>query len=369
MGIPTHLEGNDITTNAPATNRTDFYLIPLFRFQYQWSRTQQLSIAYTGTPTEPTFQQIQPVPDYSNPQNPIFGNPNLGPSFTHTITTRYNNYFPNSRFNISANVVTSLYKDQIITDNVYLTSIVPSTRLVGSVLTTTLVPITTNQTYYFNYSGGKSALANYNISKQFSDRAYNLTLNGTVNYGYNYGQSGGELFHSTSWDINNRFGPRINPNTTLEINPYVSYEINRLFYTISPPGALSTNYEKTALGLEGKFYLLNDKTFTIEYNLTKNYVDGISANLTKNPFVANAYIEKEFFKRKNGQLRISAFDIFDQNNFITRTSTASGYTDTRSNALSRYFLVSFILNLQKWTGTPTRNGRQMQRRGDGSFIY
>ncbi|MDB5115016.1 MAG: hypothetical protein JWQ79_508 [Mucilaginibacter sp.] len=369
MAIPTHLQGMDVSTNAPPTNRSDFYVIPLFRFQYQWSRTQQLSINYTGTPTEPSFTQIQPVPDYSNPQNPIFGNPNLGPSFTHTLTTRYNNYFPNSKLNISANVVTSLYENQIITNNVYVTQDVTNTRLVGGVLQTTTVPIITNETYYFNYTGGKSLLGNYNISKQFDDRAYNLTLNGTVTYGYNYGESGGDLFHSTSWDVSNRFGPRINPNTSLEINPYVSYEVNRSFFTISPPGAINSNYTKTAFNLEGKFYLLSDRTFTVEYNLTKNYINGISANLTKNPFVANAYLEKELFKRKNGQLRISAFDIFDQNNFINRTSTVNGYTDTRSNALSRYFLVSFILNLQKWSGTPTRNGRQMQRRGDGSFIY
>ena len=80
-------------------------------------------------------------------------------------------------------------------------------------------------------------------------------------------------------------------------------------------------------------------------------------------------IEQEFFKRKNGILRISAFDILDQNNFINRVITQNSITDTKTNALSRYVLVSFIINLQKWSGVPTRNGRPMRRRGDGSFIY
>ncbi|HEY0246495.1 MAG TPA: outer membrane beta-barrel protein [Mucilaginibacter sp.] len=369
MAIPTHLQGTDLSApNVPPTNRNNFYLVPLFRFQYQWSRTHQLSINYTGTPTEPSFTQIQPLPDYSNPQNPTFGNPNLGPSFTHTITTRYNNYFPNSKFNISANIVTTLYQDQIINNNIYVTQLLPQTRIVGPTIVRDTARVITNQTYYLNYSGGKSALANYNISKQLDNRAYNLALNGTVTYGYNYGMSGNVLFHETSWDINNRFGPRINPNTSLEINPYVSYEVFRSYFTNSPQGSVNSNYEKAAFNLEGKFYLLKDRTLTFEYNLTKNYINGISANLTKNPFVANAYIEKELFKRKNGQLRISAFDIFDQNNFINRTVTSTGFTDTKSNALSRYVMVSFILNLQKWSGSPTRNGRQMQRRGDGSFI-
>jgi hypothetical protein len=85
--------------------------------------------------------------------------------------------------------------------------------------------------------------------------------------------------------------------------------------------------------------------------------------------VVNSYIDYEFFARKNGTLRISAFDIFDQNQFINHQVTSTGYTNTVSNALSRYFLVSFILNLSKFSGRPQQHGQDMQRRGDGSFIY
>jgi len=73
-------------------------------------------------------------------------------------------------------------------------------------------------------------------------------------------------------------------------------------------------YTKTALNLEGKFYFGANRTWTLEYNASKNYVDGISSNVTKNPLVINAYAEKEFFKRKNGILRVSIFDLLDQNN-------------------------------------------------------
>jgi hypothetical protein len=63
------------------------------------------------------------------------------------------------------------------------------------------------------------------------------------------------------------------------------------------------------------------------------------------------------------------FDILHQNNFVNQSTTATGVTNTISSSLSRYFLIGFRLNLQKWSGRPTRNGRNMQRRGDGSFIY
>ena len=110
--IPSHLEGANIS-KATSTDRNDFYLIPIFRFQYVWSRQERISINYSGSPTEPTFTQIQPLPDYSNPQNPVFGNPGLKPSFQHSINTIYNNYITNSKVNLSANINTSFYEDQI----------------------------------------------------------------------------------------------------------------------------------------------------------------------------------------------------------------------------------------------------------------
>ncbi|MDB5010033.1 MAG: hypothetical protein JWQ06_822, partial [Mucilaginibacter sp.] len=367
--IVTHLAGDNISKGT-TTNRNDFYIIPLFRFQYQWSRTNQLSINYAGTPTEPSFTQIQPLPDFSDPQNPVYGNPNLKPMFSHVITTRYNDYIANSKFNFSLNTRTTFYQDQIVTNNVLVA--IPLLNSNGQpALDKNGKPQSNlvNDVHYLNANGAFGESITYNIAKQLNDRAYNLEFNGTVNYGYNVAYSNNIRNHITTWEVNERFGPRITPNTSLEINPFVSYDDNRSFTTIPSPGVQSsTDIKTTALNLEGKFYFLKDRTFAFEYNLSKNYIQGIASNISKNPFVANAYLEKEFFKRKNGILRVSAFDIFNQNNFINRVVTANSITDTKTNALSRYVLVSFVLNLQKFSGTPSRGGKPMQRRGDGSFI-
>ncbi|MFD2144531.1 hypothetical protein [Mucilaginibacter antarcticus] len=74
-------------------------------------------------------------------------------------------------------------------------------------------------------------------------------------------------------------------------------------------------------------------------------------------------------ERKNLVLTFNVYDVLKQNNFIQQSVTPQATTNTISNALSRYFMVGLRLNLQKWSGTPQRGGRNMQRRGDGSFIY
>jgi hypothetical protein len=366
--LSTTLAGDNISKGT-TTNHNDFYVLPVFRYQYQWTRTEQITVNYDGNANEPTFAQIQPVPDYSNnPQNPIFGNPNLKPAFTHSISTRFNDYIANSKFNLSLNSTTSYVQDQIIQNNILISQPITVVNKITGKTSTTQNVIT--QTHYLNTSGGLSESFTHNLAKQLNDRAYNLELNGTIGYGYSPVYNNGIEFHQTTWHFNERFGPRINPNTTFEINPYISYDINRDFSSIisaSPLAKTSSDIRTTILDLQGRIFLFKDRRFTFQYDLSKNYVSGIQG-FNKNPFVTNAYVDYEFFKKKNGILRFSAFDIFNQNVFINHQVTALGYTNTQSNTLSRYFTLSFILNLQKFTGTPTRNGRQMMRRGDGSFI-
>lgn len=355
--IPTLLEGSrqGVVTSV---RQTDFNLIPIMRFQYTWSRQESLSINYSGTPTEPTFNELQPYTDLTNPQNPVIGNPNLKPSFTNTISFQYNNYIANSQTNLSANVYSSFINNQVVTDNVLVPVFV---RKAGDTATTKSY---ITDTHFVNLSGSYNINGNYNIAQQFDNRRYNLELNGNVTYGYNVSMTNNIENFSHTLAYNERFGPKMDPNDWLEINPYVSYSVTKSTNTLS---AYNTDTKTLALNLAGRVNLF--PTFLLGYSASKNYVTGISDNLTKNPFVINAYFEQELFKKHNGILGFQVFDLLHQNNFVNRVITPTGFTDTRTNALSRYFMVSFRLILQKWTGVPKRNGKNMQRRGDGSFIY
>jgi hypothetical protein len=360
--ITANLSGDNISKNT-TTNKNDFYVIPVFRYQYQWTRTEQISVNYNGNAQEPSFAQIQPVPDYSNnPQNPIFGNPDLKPAFNHTITSAFNDYIANSKFNFSLRSVTTFVQDKIESNNILISQpIIVGTKTTNNIIT---------QTHYLNTNGAMSETITHNVAKQLNDRAYNLELNGTISYNYDPIYNNNIRYHQTEWIVNERFGPRINPNTTLEINPYISYQDQRDFSTIPSTNPLAKNSSEiktTQLDLQGRIFLGKERRFTFEYELKKNYITGIQGFNT-NPFVVDAYVDYEFFARKNGILRLSAFDIFNQNVFINHNITATGYTNTQSNTISRYFTLSFILNLSKFSGTPMKNGIQQRRRGDGSFI-
>jgi hypothetical protein len=347
--VPTLLEGNQITLNA-TTSRTNFTVIPIFRFEYVFSKTHRLSMNYNGSPTEPTFSQIQPVPDKSSPQNVIVGNPGLRPSFRHTLAMQYNNYIPNSKLTLSAMANASMVNSQVV----------------SNVLQVPIPDISSfyNETHYLNLDGTYSATGNYGITKQLSDQKYRLRLNGTMSYYHNISMSNDIGYHADSWRFSEVFGPQLNPTEAIEVNPSVSYTLARSFFT--QPNARNTDTKTTALTIDGVFTY---KKWKLGYNASKNYVEGISANLTKNPFVVDAYLQRTLFPKIQGNLKIQAFDIFNQNNFINQTYSTTSITNTKTNVMSRYVYVSFSVFLQKWSGSPKRNGAPMMRRGDGSFIY
>ena len=362
---PTSLKGNKVNTNNSAnisTSHSDFRVIPVFRFSYSWSKTERFSLYYTGNNTEPSFQQIQPFTDISDPNNIVVGNPNLKPTFANSLNATYNNYIANSKLNLSFNINATLTDNQIVQNVILIPERIISTK--GDTVNRTI-----NQINFLNLNGAKAYVGRYNISKQLDDRRYNLSLNGNITYGYNVAMSNNQEYHSTTWRFDERFGPRINPTESIEINPYIGYDLSRSFNSlpvINPNIKTSTQVQTTSLAVDGKVYFFG--TYQINYSATKSFVTGLG-NLSTNPLVINTGFEKEFLKKKNLVVTFNVYDILHQNNFVQQSITTQGYTNTLSNSLSRYFLLGIRLNLQKWTGTPKRNGKDMKRRGDGSFIY
>jgi hypothetical protein len=372
--VPTSLSGTKLNNGAGAnvsTSHSYFRVIPVFRFAYSWSRTERFTLTYSGTNNEPNFTQIQPFIDKSNPTNIIIGNPDLVQTFSNSISAQYNNYIANSKLNFSLNGNATFTDNQISSNRISIPELISGNP---SATPSTAKYKTIYNTYYVNLNGAHAYVLRYNIAKQLDDRKYNLSLNGNFTYGYSVAMSGSEdylthvvtdlVYHNTNWRFDERFGPRIDPTENIEINPYIGYDISRSFTTL--PNATATSLQTTSLAVDGYVYFL--KTSKITYSATKSYVTGLTG-LSTNPLVINAGFEESFLKKKNLVITFNIFDLLHQNNFIQQTVTPQGVTNTLSNSLSRYFLFGVRLNLQHWSGTPTRNGRQMMRRGDGSFIY
>lgn len=345
--VSTSLVGTKVSLGT-STNQDYFKLIPIARFQLRFSRTHLISLNYNGRANEPDFNQIQPVRDVSNPQNPVVGNPDLKVAFTHAISFQYSNYIANAKLNYNLNINSSFTENQVSNNTVQIKDVYNSLR---------------NETRYVNINGNSSRNADYSITKSLNNRAYSLAFSGNIANANRVSMSNNIKNSAVTWGFKESFGPRINPTSWLEINPYISYDYNKTNYSL--PQSIDVNQKISALSLDGNIYFL--KNFQFGYALSKNYVSGIGNNVTNNPFIINTMLETRVFNNK-ATLQLRVFDLLNQNNFINRSITANGISETLTNPNSRYIILNLSMNLQKWTGAVNRKGKPVKRRGDGSFI-
>jgi len=349
-GVPALLSGTKVSLGT-STNRSSFNLIPIARFEYLWSRQQKISFNYSGNAVEPTFDQIQPVRDVTNPNNPVVGNPNLEATFVHTVRGDYNNYIANSKLNFSVNANGSYTENAVI-------------RNIQQIANPNVPGAYINETQFLNVSGVYRLTGNYNISKQLSNRKYNLQLNGTANYSHNLSMRDGLLNTTNITSLNQRFGPKLNPTEWFELNADVGYRYEKS--TNSTPGFADNTFKTLSLNLDGRIYLWD--VWMLGYNGSKQFISGVVGNTNNSPLIINASLERQLFNRR-GQVTFQAFDILNQNNFLnSEQQNEGGYTNTRINPISRYFMLKLSMRLQKWSGAQGRGGRDVRRRGDGSFM-
>ncbi|MBS4042666.1 MAG: TonB-dependent receptor [Chitinophagaceae bacterium] len=107
---------------ADSTSFSIKYPISLFPSVFITKRLQNkqdLQINYSRRVNRPNFFQLLPSYDFTDPQNPSVGNPNLNPEFTHSFEFSYNNqygkgsnFLATTYFKYSDNLITRyVYKD------------------------------------------------------------------------------------------------------------------------------------------------------------------------------------------------------------------------------------------------------------------
>lgn len=344
-GQPTLLTGESFSQNF-TTRRTGFNFVPVARFTYKFSRTKEFNVNYWGRNNEPSYQQIQPVTDRSNLNYPVVGNPELGAEFNHTLRIRYNNFDFNTGRSLFTNISASYTQDKIVTNTVLIEPQNGQNTF-------------TQETRYMNSDGYYSVNGFYAYSIPVADKKYTFSFNGSANYTNNISFSNNLKNINKNLILSQRLRMQINPADWIEFNPSAAFTYNQNEYSLDAFSNSNRNVKTWSLSADGRFYFL--KTMVLGVDFSKNMNSGYSGNLNANPMILNTYLEKQFFKDKRATLRLQGYDLFDENINVNRTITNNATIDTRSNRLGRYFMMTFSMRLQKFTGQRPDNFGPMRR--------
>jgi hypothetical protein len=340
---PSTLEGESGSFHL---NTNTFNFVPTARFVYNFQKSQVLTINYSGNSGQPSFSQLQLTPDYSNPQNVVYGNPYLKPSFSNSINFRYYEFDLKSGSSLFTNLSFNTVENQIVSNT---EPIVSDTQVGG----TTVSNSTKQETHYLNANGYYSMNSNYSISQPFDNRKFTVSLLGSAAYNNNISYIENERNLGKNWVLTQGAKLRVDIDSVMDTEINGSYSVNNTAYTL--PSSINTNARTWTIGLDGRNYFFY--SWILGYNLTQTINHGFSSTVVENPTLLSTYVEYQFLKKNAASLRFQAFDLFNENAGISRTVSGNQIIDTRTNRLGRYFMLSFTLRLQQFAG--------QQRRGNG----
>jgi hypothetical protein len=105
------------------------------------------------------------------------------------------------------------------------------------------------------------------------------------------------------------------------------------------------------------------KIFSFRYDFTYTINQGYSSSLgNKSIALVNAVLETRFFDQK-GVLALSVNDLFNTNTSFSESSTPTKYTESQTNILQRFFMLTFTYKFSKFKGAAATGGGMMMGRG------
>ncbi|NWJ51576.1 MAG: TonB-dependent receptor [Bacteroidetes bacterium] len=333
---PTSIKGQMLLKDTMRYTKLDVMnFSPMASFNYTFDKNTRFSMQYRGQANQPDISQLQPIEDNSNPLLITKGNPNLKPEFSNSINMNFNsmnfknyaNYFMNAQIGNTMNRITTM-----------------NTYGKGGVQTSTPVNVNGGFTSFVMLGMGRPFSQNKYVINTFGMFRYNQDISFASNAG---GASGGSLLppKNTTTAVTGMYNAMFTINWkkfTLITSGRVTY--NNAQYTIQTiPNTEYTNYSGTMdarVTLPGSIRLASDISYT-----TNN---GLSTGFNQNTTLWNGNIVKDFFKDKRAQIKIQVYDILGQNKSIRRNTTQNYIEDVQSKVLTRYLMVSFIYNFNKF---------------------
>jgi hypothetical protein len=329
------LEGNLILRNELINKR---FTNPVFtgRFRYSFTSSKSMDLSYNTNVSEPSMTQLSPIPDNSNPLKIYVGNTNLKPQYTQRLNLNFRNFnqltFTNFFINAGMSFTTDKITNQIIYDEVTLAQ--------------TTTPI--------NYGNDLSVNGNAN----YGFRARAISTRFSVNSNISYSRSLtliNNLDNITKTTRNtNTLRADITPGDNFNLGLSTRITLNNSVY--SQNTQLNPNFVNQAYTADLQWVIPNvvSMTSSMDYAI---YRYANSDDVQRIP-IWNASIFKTILKNKRGEIRLSANDILGKNLGISQTATDNSFTETRTNALGRYFLLSFTYNINGGIQANTRQNRR-----------
>lgn len=349
---------SDNITRDTSFSRAFTNLLPNALFTYNFGKSRRLRIQYRTRINAPDVNQLQPVPNNINPLNIRLGNASLQPEYSHNLSVNFNRFEPRSFRNLFATLNLSRTDNKIVNATTFTRAGAQTTQ-----------PVNTDG--YYSANGSLVLGQPVRLGKQKAN--LNLTTNLTYNRGTSFVNSQPNL--ANNWLVGQGVSISSNFSEKLDLNLSGNVNYQSARYSLQPQqnrngryaGAGPTTFLNQTVTLD-VFYQLPGG-LTLANDVFYNRYGGSSGSYNQSFTLWNATLTKQLFKQKQGELRLQAFDLLNQNRSLVRNVTDTYTEEVQSRVLNRYFMLSFVYNLRNFVGNaPAMQPYDRPGRGNGNGL-
>lgn len=343
--VPSMSKSDDLINSArniPA--RWVLNLAPYLRYRHRFSKSTSFNVDYRGNTRQPSLSQLQPVADYSNPLRVVIGNPDLKPTFTHSLRLRFQDFNQEAQRSIMAMGNVQMAQNSIVSKTMFNSQ-------TGGQTTT-----------YTNVNGNWSADLFTMISLPFRNRYWQFNANVFTRYTQSVGFNNGERNRSGSLN----FGPSVSlafrpENWEVELRPFFNLQNT----TNSLESAVNRSVKTYGGSFNASWYA--PFGLVLATDLRYSGTSGYSAGYNEDEWMWNASIAYQFLTGRSATITLKGYDLLQNRRSVSRTTTGNYIDDTRYNTLTRYFMFTFSYRFNTFGKGKKPDGHEGFGGGPGRF--
>ncbi|MDR1883444.1 MAG: TonB-dependent receptor [Prevotella sp.] len=306
--------GDSIIEN-PEQNVINF--APNLSFSYNPNESTSLDFNYSGTTSQPETSRLSADTVIVNALSKYYGNPNLKPAYSNNFNAFYQKSdYEAGRFLMVAGGFNYTF---------------------NNIVDYTLIDEQGNSANtYRNVSGNMGANISFIYNTPLKNKKFTITGNSTGNYYKNTGYTNGEK----TMTHNVVFGEQ----TTLKFksDKFETSLLAGISYSMTRNNLTDLQDRNTANYTLKHFAMWKlPCDFILAGSFNYSYYSGYEDDFKNSEILWNASISKQFLRKKKGTVKAQVFDILNDRNNITRYVSGNYMSDSRSNTINRYFLVTF----------------------------
>ena len=310
-------------------------LLPNLNFQYNFNKDTRVEFRYNAKTNTPSIEQLQDFIDNQNPLRISSGNPDLKQEYDHNLVVQFRSINKGSGRSFTSDIIADFIEHKI-SNTIFTTD---------SAFTIAAEVILGPGGQYIrpeNFNGVYNLKWQNSLGYRLEPWKLNFNLNNNLYFNQNYTLLNLEKVNAQTYGLSQRVG--VNTAFSKDVIIGLDYNGNIAFSKNSASEKSNYSVYKHTIGNSIALTLL--KTWTLNSTFNYLYNGSILNSPSTTSLLWNVSIGKKLFKRRNAEINLTVFDLFNDNKNINQQVNDLWVRVSQSNAITRYAILSFTYHIR-----------------------